>query len=67
VIDALALIRLQILMDISKSSHDISIGIIDGPVDLNQPSFSHSKIRTAKESEYIKCKLIRFPARMELS
>ena len=43
-------------MDISKGSHDISIGVIDGPVDLDHPSLSNSKIRTAKESEYIKCK-----------
>ena len=53
--DALALIRLRTLMDVSEGSCDTSIGIIDGPVDLNHPSFSSSKIRTAKESEYVEC------------
>jgi subtilisin family serine protease len=53
--DALDLIRLRPLMEISKGSSDISIGIIDGPVDLDHPSYSNSKIRTTKESEYAKC------------
>jgi subtilisin family serine protease len=62
--NALALIRLQTLMDISKGSNDISIGIIDGPVDLDHPSFSNSNIRTAKESEYIECKRANSISRM---
>lgn len=54
--DALALIKIQRLMDVSKGAQDILIGIIDGPVDLGHPSFSKSKIRTTKESEYVGCK-----------
>ena len=54
--DALDLIRLRPLMEISKGSPDISIGIIDGPVDLEHTSFRGSKIRIAKESDYVKCK-----------
>jgi len=54
--DILELIRLRPLMNMSKGSRDVSIGIIDGPVDLDHPSLSNSKIRTVKQSEYIKCK-----------
>lgn len=43
-------------MDISKGSEDISVGIIDGPVDLNHPSLRNSKIRTTKKSDYVQCK-----------
>jgi subtilisin family serine protease len=54
--NALDLIRLRPLMEISNGSPDISIGIIDGPVDLNHLSFSNSKIRTTNESQYVECK-----------
>src|SRR5829696_6815538 len=54
--DALELIRLRPLMDRSKGSRNISIGIIDGPVDLDHPSLSNSKIRTTKRSQYNECK-----------
>ena len=34
----------------------ISIGVIDGPVDLNHEVFAGSKIRTTKNSEVTACR-----------
>ena len=54
--DPLSQIRLQSLMDISSGSPNITIGLIDGPVDLNHPAFQGSKIRAVKESQLAACK-----------
>lgn len=43
-------------MDVSSGHPTISIGIIDGPVDLNHPAFQDSKIKTVKPSQISECK-----------
>lgn len=48
-------IRLHSLMSISSGSPDISIGLIDGPVDFSHPAFHGSKIRTVKDSQLSEC------------
>src|SRR5215204_7321460 len=52
----LAHTRLLPLMNISNGSPDITIGIIDGPVDLNHPAFRESKIKTVRASQQVACK-----------
>jgi subtilisin family serine protease len=54
--DPLSLIRLRSLMNISGGSPDITIGLIDGPVDLNHPAFNGSTIRAVKDSQLAECK-----------
>lgn len=54
--DPLSQTRLDLLMSISSGSPDISIGLIDGPVDFSHPAFHGSKIRTVKNSQFNKCK-----------
>jgi subtilisin family serine protease len=54
--DPLAQTKMLSLMNISSGQPDITIGIIDGPVDLNHPAFQGSRIRTVRESQYIACK-----------
>lgn len=53
--DPLSQIRLQSLMDISNGNPDISIGLIDGPVDYTHPAFQGSRISAVKESQLAVC------------
>ena len=39
-----------------STGRDVSIGVIDGPVDLNHEAFTGSKIRTTKNSEVAACR-----------
>ena len=55
-VDPLSQTRLDSLMTISNGSPDISIGLIDGPVDFSHPAFQGSKIRTVKDSQFNECK-----------
>jgi subtilisin family serine protease len=55
-IDPLSQTRLDLLMSISSGSPDISIGLIDGPIDFSHPAFHGSKIRTVKDSQFSECK-----------
>ena len=43
-------------MNISDGSPDVTIGLIDGPVDLNHPAFNGSTIRAVKDSQLAECK-----------
>lgn len=52
----LSLIRLCSLMDASRGSANITIGLIDGPMDFDHPDFQESTIRTVKESQLAACK-----------
>ena len=52
----LAQTRLISLMNITRGNPDITIGVIDGPVDLNHPAFQGSRIRTVKDSQVVECK-----------
>jgi subtilisin family serine protease len=54
--DPLSQTRLDLLMSISSGSPDISIGLIDGPIDFSHPAFHGSKIRTVKNSQFNECK-----------
>jgi subtilisin family serine protease len=47
---------MQSLMNVSSGHKDITIGIIDGPVDFSHPAFQGSKIRTAKNSQVAACR-----------
>jgi len=53
----LELIKLNSLTNITSGSPEIVIGAIDGPVKLNHPDFQGSRIRTAKESQLVACKI----------
>ncbi len=55
--DALDLIKLNPLLNITMGNPELTIGIIDGPVDFAHPAFQESQIRTANESQHIACKL----------
>jgi subtilisin family serine protease len=52
----LAQTRLISLMNITRGHPDITIGVIDGPVDLHHPAFQGSKIRTVRDSQVVECK-----------
>jgi subtilisin family serine protease len=54
--DPLSQTRLHSLMSISSGSPDISIGLVDGPIDFSHPAFHGSKIRTVKDSQFSECK-----------
>jgi subtilisin family serine protease len=54
--DSLNQTRLQSLLNISNGNPNISIGLIDGPVDFNHPAFQGSTIRGVKESQLAACK-----------
>jgi subtilisin family serine protease len=56
--DPLILIRLQSLMDASRGSSNITVGLIDGPVDFEHPAFQGSAIRAVKESQIAACKIV---------
>jgi subtilisin family serine protease len=53
--DALRLTRLEALMHLSTGNPKVTIGLIDGPMDLNHNAFQGSKIRTIKESQLAAC------------
>jgi subtilisin family serine protease len=55
--DPLSQIRLYALMNISSGSPNISVGVIDGPVDFNHPAFHESKIKAVKDSQLGACKI----------
>jgi subtilisin family serine protease len=54
--DPLAQTRLLSLMNITRGHPDITIGVIDGPVDFSHPAFQGPRIRTVKDSQLIACK-----------
>lgn len=54
--DPLSQTRLDSLMTISSGSPDISIGLIDGPVDFSHPALQGSKIKTVRDSQFGECK-----------
>lgn len=43
-------------MNMSRGDYGISVGIIDGPVDLCHSAFNNSRIRMAAKSESTKCR-----------
>jgi subtilisin family serine protease len=43
-------------MNISSGHPDITIGIVDGPVDFTHPAFQESRIRAVKDSQLVACK-----------
>jgi subtilisin family serine protease len=43
-------------MNVSSGHPDITIGVIDGPVDFTHPAFQESRIRTVKDSQLSACK-----------
>jgi subtilisin family serine protease len=54
--DPLSLVRLRSVMVVSSGNPDVTIGLIDGPIDLRHPAFEGSKIRAVKESQIAACK-----------
>jgi subtilisin family serine protease len=54
--DPLTLIRAHSLMEASSGSPNITIGLVDGPVDFDHPAFQRSTIRAVKESQITACK-----------
>ena len=54
--DPLDQTNLQSVMSITKGEPNIIVGVIDGPVHLNHPAFSKSRIRTVKDSQISTCK-----------
>lgn len=51
----LALVKLTHLMEVCSGDPSISVGIIDGPIDLTHPAFSDSSIRTVKPNLLLAC------------
>lgn len=49
-------VNLRPLMKLTEGRKDISIGIIDGPIELSHPAFINAKIRTVNRSQLIGCK-----------
>jgi subtilisin family serine protease len=54
--DPLEQVRLRSLMNVSKGRPEIVIGVIDGPVDFDHPSFKGARLKAIKESELAACK-----------
>jgi subtilisin family serine protease len=54
--DPLSLSRLHPLMDASDGNANITIGLVDGPVDLNHPALEGARIRAVKESQLTACR-----------
>jgi hypothetical protein len=48
--------KLHSLMNISRGSREVSIGIIDGPIDFDHPAFKKARIRAVKDSQLSSCK-----------
>jgi subtilisin family serine protease len=53
--DPLIQTKIQYLMKYSEGRPEITIGLIDGSIDLSHPAFRGSIIRTVKESGHAKC------------
>jgi subtilisin family serine protease len=53
--DPLSLVRLRSFMNTSSGNPDITIGMIDGPLELSHPAFQGSRITTVKESQLVAC------------
>jgi len=53
--DPLALVNLTRIMEGHSGDPSISIGIIDGPIDLTHPAFSGSSIRTVRSNQLAAC------------
>jgi len=53
--DPLTLTKLQNIMNISKGDPNITIGLIDGPVDLDHAAFEESAIKSVDESQTVRC------------
>lgn len=51
----LALIKLTRLMEVCSGDPSISVGIIDGPIDLTHPAFADSSIRTVRPNQLAAC------------
>jgi len=45
-------------MNISKGDPNITIGLIDGPVDIGHPAFEESTIKVVNESQTVKCNAV---------
>lgn len=54
--DALKLTGLERVMSLSTGNPNVTIGLIDGPMDFSHPAFQGSKIRAIKESQLVACK-----------
>jgi subtilisin family serine protease len=52
---ALALVNLPRLMESSTGNPSISVGIIDGPVDLSHPAFAGSSLRIVRSNRSAAC------------
>jgi hypothetical protein len=53
---ALSLVRLDRLMDERCGDPSISVGIIDGPLDLGHPAFAGSSLRTVRSDQLAACR-----------
>ncbi len=54
--DPLEQVKLRSLMDVSNGRPEIVIGVIDGPVDFNHPSFQNARLKATKVSQLGACK-----------
>jgi subtilisin family serine protease len=54
--DPLEQVKLRLLMNISKGRPEIIVGVIDGPVDFNHPSFQTARLKSANEFQLAACK-----------
>jgi subtilisin family serine protease len=54
--DPLEQVKLRSLMDVSNGRPEIVIGVIDGPVDFNHPSFQNARLKATKISQLRACK-----------
>jgi subtilisin family serine protease len=54
--DPTTLVKLQSLMAASSGSPNITIGLVDGPVDFNHLAFEESALRAVTESQAVTCK-----------
>jgi subtilisin family serine protease len=54
--DALRQTRLDMVMRLSTGNPNLTIGLVDGPVDFSHPAFQGAKIRTIRNSQLTACK-----------
>ena len=52
----LAQTKLNKLMNISRGSPEIIVGIIDGPVDFSHPALQNNNLTTVKNSQLSLCR-----------
>jgi hypothetical protein len=55
-INPLKQVRLDVLMNVTSGNPQITIGLIDGPVNFAHPAFQRSNIRTVRDSQFSECK-----------